>query len=127
MRKNYHNITLTDEVESYVKQYMRDNNIGLSDTINVLVFRGIQNIIESKEVTSISNGMEKISSKLYYLKVLMEQLYSDFNIDEPSNPRESIGLKILKDRYENDGPQKAKLYKLLRKYYIKNLKMLLFH
>ena len=53
MRKNYHNITLTDEVESYVKQYMSDNNIGLSDTINVLVFRGIQNIIESKEVTSI--------------------------------------------------------------------------
>ena len=27
MRKNYHNITLTDEVESYVKQYMSDNNI----------------------------------------------------------------------------------------------------
>ena len=24
MRKNYHNITLTDEVESYVKQYMSD-------------------------------------------------------------------------------------------------------
>ena len=105
MRKNYHNITLTDEVESYVKQYMSDNNIGLSDTINVLVFRGMQNIIESKEVTSISNGMEKILSKLYYLKVLMEQLYSDFNIDEPSNPRESIGLKMLKDRIKKSNDE----------------------
>ena len=54
MRKNYHNITLTDEVESYVKQYMSDNNIGLSDTINVLVFRGIQNIIESILFESIN-------------------------------------------------------------------------
>ena len=98
MRKNYHNITLTDEVESFVKKHMEENNIGLSDTLNILILKGIQNIKESNEVSSLSNGVEKVLSRLFYLKVLMEQLYSDFNIDEPSNPKTSIRLKKIQDK-----------------------------
>lgn len=98
MRKNYHNITLTDEVESFVKKHMEENNIGLSNTLNILILKGIQNIKESNEVSSLSNGIEKVLSRLFYLKVLMEQLYSDFNIDEPSDPKNSIGLKKIQEK-----------------------------
>ena len=98
MRKNYHNITLTDEVESFVKKYKEENNTGLSDTLNILLLKGMQNIMEFNEVTSLSNGIEKVLSRLFYLKVLMEQLYSDFNIDEPSDPKTSIGLKKIQEK-----------------------------
>lgn len=98
MRKNYHNITLTDEVESFVQKYMKEKNIGISETINFLIVKGMQNLLDSNDVTSLQNGMEKILSRLFYLKYLMEQLYSDFNIDEPSNLKESVGLKIVQER-----------------------------
>lgn len=98
MRKNYHNITLTDEVESFVKKHMEENNIGLSDTLNILILKGIQNIKESNKISSLSNGVEKVLSRLFYLKILMEQLYSDFNIDEPSDPKNSIGLKKIQEK-----------------------------
>ena len=98
MRKNYHCVKLTDEVESIVKEYIADKNIGISKGINNLILEGIKNNCDSNQIVSMTNGMKKVLSRTYYLKVLMEQLYSDFNIDEPSDPKNNIGLKKVQDR-----------------------------
>lgn len=98
MRKNYHCVKLTDEVESIVKEYIVDKNIGISEGINNLILEGIKNNYDSNQIVSMTDGIKKILSRTYYLKVLMEQLYSDFNIDEPSNPKNNIGLKKVQDR-----------------------------
>ena len=98
MRKNYHNITLNDDVELFVQKYMKEHNLGMSKSINYLIDKGMQNIVDSNDIASLQNGMEKILSRLSYLKYLMEQLYSDFNVDEPSNLKESKGLKIVQER-----------------------------
>ena len=42
-----------------------------------------------------------------------------YGIKNKENELKDLDDLLLKYRYENDGPQKAKLYKLLRKYYIK--------
>lgn len=98
MRKNYHCVKLTDEVESIVKEYIDDKNIGISEGINNLILEGIKNNYDSNQIVSMTDGIKKVLSRTYYLKVLMEQLYSDFNIDEPSNPKNNIGLKKVQDR-----------------------------
>jgi len=98
MRKNYHCVKLTDEVESIVKEYIADKNIGISEGINNLILEGIRNNYDSNQIVSMTDGIKKVLSRTYYLKVLMEQLYSDFNIDEPSNPKNNIGLKKVQDR-----------------------------
>lgn len=98
MRKNYHCVHLTDECEIILKRYMEEQKVGVSESINKLIIKGIERDYNSNQITSITNGMEKLLSRISYLKLLMEQLYSDFNIDEPSNPNNSIGLKTIKER-----------------------------
>ena len=46
MRKNYHNITLTDEVESFVQKYMKEHNSGISESINCLIVKGMKNLLD---------------------------------------------------------------------------------
>ena len=96
-RNNYHNVYFTDEVEKIVKEYMKINGKRWSETVNILILEGSKNIMENENIVSITNGLNKIISKLVYSNMLMEQLYSDFNIDEPTDPKKSIGLKIFKN------------------------------
>lgn len=98
MRKNYHCVHLTDECEIILKKYMEEQKTGVSESINKLIIKGIEKDYNSNQITSITNGMEKVLSRISYLKLLMEQLYSDFNIDDPSVPNNSVGLKIVKER-----------------------------
>ena len=79
-------------------------------------------------LVNLIDKLIKKNKKYAYDKILdnhkgekFSQLLTKYvNEQEKPNYADFINnLKILKDRYENDGPQKAKLYKLLRKYYIK--------
>ena len=96
-KNNYHNIYFTDEVENIIKEYMKLNGKRWSETVNFFILEGSKNIMDNENIVSITNGLNKIISKLTYSNMLMEQLYSDFNIDEPTDPQKSVGLKIFKN------------------------------
>ena len=102
MKKNYHNIYLTDEVEKIISNYRKLNNTRLSETICELIMYSSSSYLENENITSLKKGMDKVSSKTAYLGLLMEQLYSDFNIDNPTNPKESVGLKKFHERIKRN-------------------------
>lgn len=92
-------VNLEDDIADRIKIYQKNNNFSsVSKTINHLV-----NIALEKEDTSndlkriIDNGSLHIS-KTSYIISLLEQMYSDFNLDELTDPKNSVALRKFKNQ-----------------------------
>lgn len=92
-------VNLEDDIADRIKLYQKNNNFSsVSKTINHLV-----NIALEKE--DISNDLKKIIdngnlqiSKTSYIISLLEQIYSDFNLDELTDPKKSVALRKFKNQ-----------------------------
>jgi len=92
-------VNLEDDIADRIKIYQKNNNFSsVSKTINHLV-----NIALEKE--DISNDLKKIIdngnlqiSKTSYIISLLEQIYSDFNLDELTDPKKSVALCKFKNQ-----------------------------
>ena len=98
------------------QQYIPDKSNLQLQLITPLV-NLLDNLIKKKKKDTFDNLYNN-----YRTRKFIDTITNYVQEKENPNYQEFIDiLKLLKDKYENDGPQKEKLFKLLRKYIIKNI------
>lgn len=94
----YPHITITDELNERITNYAKEKNIRFSTAVEELTSYGFKYIQDNKNYEINSVLFEKILSNEKYIKVLLEQLYSDMYMEAKTNPKDNIGLKIIRNR-----------------------------
>lgn len=106
MAKIKKHISISYDIDNIILNYSNRCNITFSEAVSELVKNGLSNIELNKTINSYNGLLDRISSKLSYNTLLLEQFYSDMEIDELTNPNKSKGLekfknKFNKSRYDN--------------------------
>lgn len=90
-------ITIDDNLELRVKDYCKINKINFSKGVSELIELGFNNINILESINNIINNLNKLNSKTGYTKDLIEQLYSDLEIETITNPKNKNFLHRDKD------------------------------
>ena len=106
MAKIKKHISISCDVDNIILNYSNRCNLTFSEAVSELVKNGLSNIELNRTINSYNGLLDRISSKLSYNTLLLEQFYSDMEIDELTNPNKSKGLekfknKFNKSRYDN--------------------------
>ena len=98
----YTHITLSEEIDSQVRDYCSSHNLKYSQAIRNLVELGLYNL-ELNKKNELNNALlSKIYSKSIYTIDLIEKLYSDLEISNNSNPKDNKVLQEFKiNRYKD--------------------------
>ncbi len=99
MKKLKKHISISLEVECMITEYANKCNITFSEAVSQLVVLGSNNIEVSKAIQKNNAILDKLYSKSYYSTQLLEQLYSDMDFYEITNPNESKGLNKFKKKF----------------------------
>ena len=99
-------ISLPDKLISKINEYKSDNDLNFSQATAELSKRGIESLKNNNEVIDFYSKIKDIHSSLIYLIALIEQFYSDMEIDGGTNPKKCDGLKMfwskrLKDSFND--------------------------
>ena len=89
-------IYLDKESKDKVSQFACNNNLNFSKAVRYLITKGLSSINEELLLSKQKDLLEKIYSKQVYLRDLLEQLYSDMEIDKLSNPKDNKALQKFK-------------------------------
>lgn len=85
-----------------VKDYAIDRNISINKALNELIKEGLN----KNETVKFMNKLYKQINKIYfnqeYSIKLLEQMYSDFEFDNLSNPKLSDTLNLFKYKNRTD-------------------------
>lgn len=93
-------ISISSDIDRIILDYSNRCNITFSEAISDLVKNGLSNIELNRTINSYNGVLDRISSKLSYNTLLLEQFYSDMEIDELSNPNKSKGLNKFKSKFD---------------------------
>ncbi|NMA50483.1 MAG: hypothetical protein GX951_01360 [Mollicutes bacterium] len=92
-------VNLEDDIADRIKIYQRNNNFSsVSKTINHLVNIALEKEDVSKDLKKIIDNGNLQISKTSYIINLLEQMYSDFNLDELTDPKKSVALRKFKNQ-----------------------------
>lgn len=92
-------VNLDDEITQKIKLCQKEQKFkSFSRTINYLIKLGLEKDELNKDIKHIINNSKLQISKSSYIINLLEQIYSDFNLDDITDPRKSISLKKFKER-----------------------------
>ena len=97
-KMKYPHITITDELNERITNYAKTKKIRFSTAVEELTLYGFKYIQDNKNYEVNSALFEKILSNEKYIKVLLEQLYSDMYMEAKTNPKDNIGLKTIRNR-----------------------------
>lgn len=97
MRRDTH-IWLDVELGKQIEQIASSENVKISDVINRLLSDGLEYDSVMKKLDSIANLLNNINSKSIYNQSLLQQIYSDLNLNQ-RDPKTSVNLKIFNESY----------------------------
>ena len=88
-------VSLTEDIDQKVTEYMLIHKIKYSQAIRTLVELGIESLKNSAEIIDLYNKIKEIFSQNLYIIALLEQFYSDMEVDGGTNPKESEALRLF--------------------------------
>lgn len=91
-------ISISDEIDNIIKKYCNKYDIKYSQAVAKLVELGDSNVELNKAIRINNDLMDRLYSKMCYTKSLLEQFYSDMEIDELTNPNKNIALKEFRNK-----------------------------
>ncbi len=95
-------ISLTDELDKRIRDYCSANDLKYSQAVRKLIEQGLNNIDTNKKIDLNNSLMEKIYSRQIYIKDLLEQFYTDMEIEKVLNPNNNKALQKFKsERYKD--------------------------
>lgn len=97
MRRDTH-IWLEVELSKQIEQIASRENVKMSDVINRLLSDGLKYDSVMKKLDNIINLLNNINSKSNYSQSLLQQIYSDLNLNQ-RDPKTSVNLKIFNESY----------------------------
>lgn len=86
---------VNEEVYEEIEKYSKSNNKKISDGLKDLILNGLNNESYVKEISKLSKQLFKNSNKLKFLVMLIEQVYSDLEIENPTDYRNNKILRKL--------------------------------
>lgn len=95
-------ISLTDEIDQKIRQYCKNNNLNYSQGIRYLIELGLDTKDTNKKIDLNNSLLENIFSKQIYIRDLLEQFYSDMEIETSTNPKNNRALQKFKlEKYKD--------------------------
>lgn len=96
-------ITIPEEVDEIIRKYVETNHIKYSQGVVQLIMQAIDNIEIKKKLDLNNSLLDKIYSRGLYTKELIEQFYSDMEIEKLTNPKNNKSLqKFMLDKYKDE-------------------------
>lgn len=92
-------ITIPESTNCIVKSYCESNNLKYSQSVTKLIELGVNNIEVNKAININNILMDKINHKLNYTIQLLEQFYSDIEIECLTNPNNNKALQKFKNKF----------------------------
>ena len=92
-------ISISEKADNLVHTYMEKNNCKYSQAVSQLIEIGSNKITIEKVIRTNNSLLDKIYTKTYYITSLLEQVYSDFQWDDLTNPNNSKALNKFKTKF----------------------------
>jgi len=103
MKRIKPHISISEELDNKIKSYQNDNKIKYySDAVSEIILKGFELTNYSKQLDNILVLLERLNSKNGYIKNLLEQLYSNLEIETTTNPKNNKSLQNFKNKYLKD-------------------------
>lgn len=90
-------IYIPEDISLKIQEYADKSRIKYSKAVAKLVEYGLSNLEISKSINSYVSIIDRMFSKLCYNTSLLEQFYSDMEIDKLSNPNNNPALEKFRN------------------------------
>lgn len=95
-------ITISEELDEKIRSYGIENNLKIAPSIRELLNKGLDNVSVNKKFDQINTMTEKMLSRQLYIRDLIEQFYTDMEIEKHLNPKNNKALQSFKtERYKD--------------------------
>lgn len=95
-------ITIPEELDERIRLYCKENNLILSHCVRELVNKGLDNVSINKKFDQTNSMIDKMFSRQLYIRDLIEQFYTDMEIEKHLNPKNNKALQSFKsERYKD--------------------------
>ena len=85
-----------------IKIYASQNGLNFTQAVKDLTNQALSfNKLEEEKI-ELNKKIDKLTFELNYVKKLLEQTYSDFQLDNLTNPRDCLLLKEFKKNIRKD-------------------------
>ena len=91
-------ITISDELYRRISEHSKIRKITFSKAVEELSNYGLNYLEDNKNYEIEISLFEKILGKQKYITLLLEQFYSDMYIEAKTNPKDSEGLRVIKNK-----------------------------
>ena len=91
-------ISIPEDVDSKINNYANKAGLKYSQAVSKLVETGIANIELTESINSYVGVLDRVFLKLCYNTALLEQFYSDLEIETLTNPNNNLALKKFKNK-----------------------------
>ena len=89
-------ICLPIELDEKVRKYLSDNRLSYSQATSTLIEKGLNDRELREEIELLVKTVEKLNNKINYTRDLLEQLYTDLEIENSLKPKENKALQTFK-------------------------------
>ena len=98
MNKRRTHVSIAYDIDDQIQEYSKLKKISYSEAVSQLVSLGLNNMNLVKTIDRTNSLLDRIYSKSCYIVALLEQIYSDFEWDKITNPKESKALNKFKSK-----------------------------
>lgn len=88
-------VYVDDDLLEIIEKYSLSVSKGISETLKDLIKVGLKSSKFEKELSLLTKSMKKSYNKLNFLVMLIEQIYSDLEIENPTDYRNNKILRKL--------------------------------
>jgi hypothetical protein len=96
------NVYINKKINLDVLKFAEENQFKYSESINILLDMGLEQTDLDKDMAYIKNKINFIASKVVYNQKLLEQIFSDFDIELNTNPDTNEYLKKFGKQFDKE-------------------------
>ena len=93
---------ISDDVFARIEKYRSNNNYNKTQAYISLFEFGLNKTDEKIIFNNIISSLDKLNSRNNYVRALLEQLYSDLEIENNTNPNKNTSLQEFKRKQFKD-------------------------
>lgn len=98
MNKRRTYVSIAYDIDNQFQEYSNLKKISYSEAVSQLVSLRLNNMNLVKTIDRTNSLLDRINSKSCYNVALLEQIYSNFEWDKITNPKESKALNKFKSK-----------------------------
>lgn len=95
-------ITIPMDLDQRIREYSEKNSLFISESVRKLIECGLDNIDVYKQFEIHNSLMNKLFSRQLYIRDLLEQFYTDMEIEKLLNPKNNKALQQFKLEKQKD-------------------------